>query len=181
MASEHDRDSDKPEQGERSDDDDGLLGNLPDSVRERLEALVPELVKKTFAAGMGAVFSTEEGIRKVTRDMKLPKEVAGYLMDTASGTKDEFLRILAREVSEFLQTINLSEEIAKMLTLLSFEIKTEIRFIPNDEKWSGVEPDVKAKVRLKKSEDEEVDEEGEDEGEGEGDERPRRRLRRRNS
>jgi hypothetical protein len=39
-----------------------------------------------------------------------------------------------------------------MLTTLSFEVKTEIRFIPNDQKYGGVEPDVKAKVRLKRSE-----------------------------
>lgn len=38
-----------------------------------------------------------------------------------------------------------------MLTALSFEIKTEIRFIPNSERYSGVEPDVKAAVRLKRS------------------------------
>jgi hypothetical protein len=152
-----DQDTDPRPGGARpeiEEDDDGLLGNIPDSVRERLEAMVPELVKRTFAAGMGAVFSTEEGIRRFTREMKLPKEVAGYLVDTASSTKDEFLRILAREVREFLQTINLSEEIAKMLTMLSFEVKTEIRFIPNDEKYGGVEPDVKARVRLKRSEDE---------------------------
>ena len=156
--------------------DDGRLSGLPDAVRERLEALVPELVKKTFAAGMGAVLGTEEGIRRVTREMKLPKDVAGYLMDTAGNTKDEFMRILAREVREFLQTVNLSEEIAKMLTLLSFEVKTEIRFIPNDEKFGGVEPDVKASVRLKRSESDEEDGEDEDD---DPEKRPRRRLRRR--
>lgn len=155
------------------DDDDGILGDVPETVRRKLEAMVPELVKKTFAAGMGAVFSTEEGLRKVTREMKLPKEVAGYLMDTASTTKDEFLRILAREVREFLQTVNISEEIAKMLTMLSFEVKTEIRFIPNDEKWSGVEPDVKANVRVKKSDAAA--------GDDDDDDKPRRRLRRKNS
>ncbi|HMG23517.1 MAG TPA: hypothetical protein VK607_19420, partial [Kofleriaceae bacterium] len=32
---------------------------LPETIRHRLERLVPELVKKTFAAGLGAVFSTE--------------------------------------------------------------------------------------------------------------------------
>src|SRR5207253_2921412 len=31
---------------------------LNETIRQRLEHLVPELVKKTFAAGMGAVFST---------------------------------------------------------------------------------------------------------------------------
>ncbi len=127
------------------------LGDLPKAVRQRLEAFIPELVKKTFTAGMGAVFTTEEGIRRVTKDMTLPKEVAGYLANTASTTKDELVKIIAREVREFLESVNLSEEIAKMLTMLSFEIKTEIRFIPNEEKYGGVEPDVKSKVRLKRS------------------------------
>jgi hypothetical protein len=125
---------------------------IPESVRQKLEAWVPDLVRKAFTAGMGAVLSTEEGIRRLTKDMPMPKEVAGYLVNTASSTKDDLLRIIAREVREFLSTVNLSEEIAKMLTTLSFEIKTEIRFIPNDEKYAGVEPDVKARVRLKRAE-----------------------------
>ncbi len=173
------------------DDDDGRLGGLPDAVRERLEALIPELVKKTFAAGIGAVSSTEDGIRRVTREMKLPKDMAGYLMDTAGNTKDEFMRILAREVREFLQTVNLSEEIAKMLTLLSFEVKTEIRFIPNDEKFTGVVPDVKASVKLKRAgkDDDGQDQESTSDSntsndsskddDDDGDDKPRRRLRRR--
>jgi len=138
---------------ERSDEqDDGALGNLPEGVRQRVESWIPELVKKAVAAGVGAVFTTEESIRRLTKEMPMPQEVAGYLVNTASSTKDEFLRIVAREIREFLNSVNLSEEIAKMLTTLSFEIKTEIRFIPNDEKFTGVEPDVKARVRLKRAE-----------------------------
>jgi hypothetical protein len=143
-------------EAERGDVDDSPLGNLPEGVRQRVESWVPELVKKAVAAGMGAVFTTEESIRRLTKDltkeMPMPKEVAGYLVSTASSTKDELFRIVAREVREFLSSVNLSEEIAKMLTTLSFEIKTEIRFIPNDEKYTGVEPDVKARVRLKRNE-----------------------------
>lgn len=144
----------KVDQVVEEDEVDGdRFGDLPKAVRQRLEAFIPELVKKTFTAGMGAVFSTEDGIRRITKDMTLPKEVAGYLANTASSTKDELVKIIAREVREFLQSVNLSEEIAKMLTTLSFEVKTEIRFIPNDEKYAGVEPDVKAKVRLKRAAD----------------------------
>jgi hypothetical protein len=131
------------------ENDDGT--SIPESVRQRVEAWVPELVKKAFSAGMGAVFTTEEGIRRLTKEMPLPKDVAGYLVNTASSTKDEFFRVAAREIREFLQTVNLSEEIAKMLTTLSFEVKTEIRFIPNDQKYGKVEPEVKAKVRVKRS------------------------------
>lgn len=137
-----------PEEKTTEVEEDGI----PDAVRRRLETFVPELVRKTFAAGMGAVFTTEEGIRKITKDMQLPKELASYVATTAGSTKDEVMKAVAREVRDFLQTVNFSEEIAKMLTMLSFEVKTEIRFIPNDEKYGGVEPDVKASVRMKKSE-----------------------------
>src|SRR5262245_48424668 len=130
----------------RDKDDD----ELPESLRRRLEALIPEIVKKTFSAGMGAVFSTEEGIRKLAKEINIP-DVAGYIASTADTTKDKVLEVVARETREFLQTMNLGEEIAKLLTTLSFEIKTEIRFIPNSERYAGVEPDVKASAKLKRS------------------------------
>ena len=122
---------------------------LTESIRQRPEHLVPELVKKTFSAGMGAVFSTEEGIRRIARE-GLP-DVAGYIASSADGAKDRVWEIIARETRDFLANLNLTEEIAKILTTLSFEIKTEIRFIPNSDKFAGAEPDVKASVRLKRN------------------------------
>jgi hypothetical protein len=123
---------------------------LNETIRQRLEHLVPELVKKTFAAGLGAVFSTEEGIRKIAREVSLP-DVVGYVANSADGAKDKVFEVVARETREFLANLNLTEEIAKILTTLSFEIKTEIRFIPNSERMAGAEPDVKASVRVKKN------------------------------
>src|SRR5512138_1297704 len=147
----------------RRDDRDG--DSLTETIRQRLEHLVPELVKKTFAAGMGAVFQTEEGIRRIARE-SLP-EVAGYIASSADGAKDKVFEVIARETREFLSNLNVSEEIAKILTTLSFEIKTEIRFIPNSDRFTGSEPDVKASVRLKRNEkavatDKDKEKDGED-------------------
>ena len=159
----------EPEKDERAKDradrdrdrDDGL----PETLRQRLESLVPELVKKTFAAGMGAVFSTEEGIRKLARE-NIP-EVAGYLASGADSAKDKVFEVIARETREFLANLNLTEEVAKILTTLSLEIKTEIRFIPNSERLTGAEPDVKASVRVKRNEGEKDPKlDGSDGGEG---------------
>src|SRR5215470_5002744 len=149
---------------------------LPETIRHRLERLVPELVKKTFAAGLGAVFSTEEGLRKLARE-SLP-EVAGYIASSADGAKDKVFDVIARETREFLANLNVSEEIAKILTTLSFEIKTEIRFIPNSERFTGSEPDVKASVRLKRN-DKAVgtDKEKDKDGAGEDGRDSRSRLR----
>jgi hypothetical protein len=127
------------------------LEDLPKGVRQRLEAFIPELVKKTVTAGMGAVFTTEEGIRRLTKEMTLPKEVANYLVTTAATTKDELLRIVARE---FLQNVQLSEELAKVLTMVTLEVKTSIRFVPNEERQGGIEPDVtKSDIKLRRSHD----------------------------
>jgi hypothetical protein len=112
---------------------------------------VPELVRKTFTAGLGAVFSTEEGIRKIARE-SLPDAV-GYIASSADGAKDKVFEVIARETREFLSNLNVSEEIAKILTTLSFEIKTEIRFIPNSDRFVGAEPDVKASVRIKRQDE----------------------------
>ncbi|HLL20755.1 MAG TPA: hypothetical protein VK427_01430 [Kofleriaceae bacterium] len=140
----------RPERHETPHREDG--DRLAETIRQRLEQLVPDLVKKTFAAGMGAVFTTEEGIRRVVGGARdsLP-EVAGYLAHSADGAKDKVVEIVARETREFLSNLNLTEEIAKILTTLSLEVKTEIRFIPNSERMTGAEPDVKASVRLKRN------------------------------
>ena len=130
-------------------DEDPRDDRLTETIRQRLEHLVPELVKKTFAAGMGAVFSTEESIRRVASE-RLP-ELAGYVASSADGAKDKVFEVIARETREFLSTLNLTDEITKLLTTLSFEIKTEVRFIPNSERFTGAEPDVKASVRLKRN------------------------------
>jgi hypothetical protein len=111
--------------------------------RGRHEGFIPDIVKRTFYAGLGAVFTTEEGIRKIASDLKLPKDVANYLIQSAASTKDEMFRVVGKELRGFLETVNISGELQKLLTSLSFEIKTEIRFIPNDEAIAGVKPDVK--------------------------------------
>ena len=77
-------------------------------LRERLEKLLPEVVRRAINAGTSAVTSTEDGIRKLVSDFNLPRDVAAYLLMQASTSKDEVLRIIGHEVRGFLETVNLS-------------------------------------------------------------------------
>lgn len=117
-------------------------------LRERLEKLLPDVVRRAINAGSSAVHTTEDGIRRLVSEFNLPREVAAYLMVQASASKDEMLRIVGSEVRRFLETVNLSGELQKLLTSLSFEIKTEIRFIPNDQ--AVVKPEIKNRTTVKK-------------------------------
>ncbi|NOY93304.1 MAG: hypothetical protein GXP55_19125, partial [Deltaproteobacteria bacterium] len=87
-------------------------------------------------------------------DVKLPREVVTYVFSQVDETKNSLVRAVAREVRNFLEATDLSTELQKALTTLSFEVKTEIRFIPNDS-GDGIRPDVKARIiprrRKKKS------------------------------
>lgn len=118
------------------------------TVRRRLEQLIPDLVRRTIFGGLGAVFTTEEAIRKLAGDVTLPKDVVSFLLQQATNSKDEVLRVVGNEVRRFLESANLAAEMQKMLTQLSLEVKTEVRFIPNDA--GGVRPDLKQKMALKK-------------------------------
>jgi hypothetical protein len=142
----------------------------PRDKRGRLEGFIPDIVKRTFYAGLGAVFTTEEGIRKIASDLKLPKDVANYLIQQAASSKDELFRVVGKEMRGFLETVNISGELQKLLTSLSFEIKTEIRFIPNDEAVAGVKPDIKVgRMSFRRNKDRDKDKEKDDAGKKPGD------------
>lgn len=110
-------------------------------TRRRLERLVRDAVKKGLEAGLGTISKTDEALRGMA-DVKLPKEVVGFIFSQVDETKNVLVRVVAKEVREFLEATDIATELKRALTALSFEIKTEVRFIPNDS--GGVKPVVRA-------------------------------------
>ena len=124
----------------------------PDSEREqhrRLERILPEIIKRIVEAGYEKISEGPENVRQFVSDLKLPKEALALILAQIDETKNGLYRVVAREVRDFLDHTNFADEFAKVLTTLSFEIKTEVRFIPNDSRL-GATPNVKAKARVKR-------------------------------
>ena len=120
-------------------------------LRNRLESLLPNVLRKTVSTGVGARQMTEDVVRGAIGDLKLPKEAVTYLVDLADNTKKEVVRVAAREFREFLESARFNEEMARILTQLSFEIKTEIRFVPNDDR---LRPRVESSAKVRNRGDE---------------------------
>jgi hypothetical protein len=120
--------------------------------RRRLERVLPELIKRVFEAGYEKLADTPENVRQLARDLKLPKEALALILAQLDESKNGLYRVVAKEIRDFLDHTNLADELAKALTTLSFEIKTEVRFIPNDSRL-GASPDIRSKVRVKKKSD----------------------------
>src|SRR6185295_17898717 len=130
-------------------------GERPDSDRDRrrLERLLPELIRRVLEAGIEKLAEAPENARQFVGELKLPKEVLSLLLSQLDETKNGLYRVVARETRDFLEHTNFAEELARVLTTLSFEVKTEVRFIPNDSRL-GATPDVRARVRVKKADSE---------------------------
>lgn len=107
-----------------------------------------DTLRKALLAGMGAIFLTEEGARRLAREWKLPKELIGYLGAQASGAKDEILRIFSDEVRRFFESEAVRREFTRALSSMVVEVKAEIRVRPTED--GGLEPEVKADVKARR-------------------------------
>ncbi len=136
--------------------DDDEVDDLPEEPAEReaerrkfVERLLPELIKRVVEAGVVKLSEGPENLRHFVHEMRLPKEIANYLFAQIDETKNGLYRVVAKEIRDFLEHTNLAEELTNALTKLSFEIKTEIRFVPNDASSRMFpKPEVKSEVKL---------------------------------
>jgi hypothetical protein len=98
----------QPEGGEGDEDATTVTGDeeatSPGGERDR-DGGIGDFVRRAVSAGVGA----------------------------ASRSKDDIMRVAAGEVRNWLERLNLNEELAKALGKMVIEVKTEIRFRPTDD------------------------------------------------
>jgi hypothetical protein len=65
----------------------------------------------------------------------------------AAKSKDDIMRAAAGEMRVWLEHLNMNEELAKVLTKLVIEVKTEVRFRPTDD--GKIVPETSNEFRVK--------------------------------
>ncbi|ABC81446.1 hypothetical protein [Anaeromyxobacter dehalogenans] len=137
--------------GEPPDDALEDAGLEPDAAAgPGVRGLIPDTVKKALLAGVGALFMTEEGARRLARDWKLPKDVIAFIGQQAQGAKGEVLRVFSDEVRRFLESEAVRREFLKALSTTAIEVKAEIRLKPSVEGGTP-RPEVKAEVKARRA------------------------------
>ena len=109
-----------------------------------------ESIRGAISGTIRNVLNNDEGIRKLIRDA-LPKEVVGHVTRTVDQGKDEIVRAVGQQTRKFLENIDLGQEIQNILTSVSLEFRTELRFIPNDQ---AVKPEGRVTMKVKQGEKE---------------------------
>ncbi len=119
----------------------------PDQERRRLyERAVPEVIKRIVERAvesgvekLNEIGERPDNLRHFLSELRLPTEVLADVYAQVDDTKNGLYRVVAKEIRDVLEHTAIADEIAKVLTKLSFEIKTEIRFVPNDRAEEAVE------------------------------------------
>jgi hypothetical protein len=126
--------------------------------RRRLDSVIPELIKRAVELGVEKAAEAPDNLKEFVGGMKLPREVAHYLLSQVEETKNGLFRVVAKEIRDFLEHTNLSSEMQKILTTVKFEVNTTIRFKPNDggsaegETQKFPKPEVRTDVQVKRDE-----------------------------
>lgn len=115
--------------------------------RER-DGLLERMVKRGIESSIGAISKSEDTLRGVIENLKLPHNVASVVLDQVDETKKGLYTVVAKEMRDFLSTTNFAGDVKKILTGLAFEVKMEVRFKSVDD---TVRPDVRADASLKPS------------------------------
>lgn len=118
----------------------------PDPERH---GILERIVKKGIESGIGAISRSEDTVRGFIEGVKLPKEVAGALLDQVDETKKGLYTVVAKEIRDFLHTTNFASDVKKILTGLAFEVKMEVRFKNADDASGNIRPDVAAQAQVK--------------------------------
>lgn len=127
-------------------------GHLDDTeaARRGLERVIPDLVKRLLELGLERLAEGPDSVRRAVSELKAPREALNSVLSQLDDTTAGFYRVVAKEVRDFLGQKSVAEELVRALTALSFEIRTEVRFIPNEARGRP-SPDVKSKVSVRRS------------------------------
>jgi hypothetical protein len=129
----------------------------PGDRRRRLESVIPELIKRAVEIGVEKAVEAPDNLKEFVGGMKMPRDVAHYMLAQVDETKNGLFRVVAKEMRDFLEHTNIANELQKMLTTVQFEVNTTIRFKPNDASSGSDEgsklpkPEVKSDVHVKRT------------------------------
>ncbi len=88
-----------------------------------------ESLRKALVTGLSAVVMTEEGIRNVLGDIRLPKEALSHLVQQTNNSRREVFRILSEELKTFLRNADVAGALRNALAGMKLEVNAEIRFV----------------------------------------------------
>ena len=93
------------------------------------DSKISETFRKVLTMGMGAAFMTEESLRQIVRESKLPKDFPPLktLLDGALRAKQDLVEKVGDDVIRMLRKLDWSKELTRFAETHKFTVKAELQ------------------------------------------------------
>lgn len=89
---------------------------------------IGDFVKKVVSTGIGAFFLTEEALKTAIQEKNLPLDIVQNLFQNAKGLRDEVFKQVKQELGGYLDKIDVSKEVGKILENYDLDVQAKIKF-----------------------------------------------------
>lgn len=101
-------------------------------MEEKDKKNITDIFKKVVNTGISAAFMTEDTVKNLIQDLPLPKEMAQGLLANAKQTKEEFVGSVKNELKSYLDKIDISKEVDRVLEKYDIEVNAKVKFTPKE-------------------------------------------------
>ncbi len=91
-----------------------------------------DAIKELGMSGLATLLMTEDSIRNMLREKKLPKEMVGVLLDGLLKKKDDLYAVVGKEVGKVFAKVDIGKEVGKFLETHDVEISAKLKFQRKD-------------------------------------------------
>ena len=97
-------------------------------MEEKDKKNLTDIFKKVINTGVSAAFMTEDAVKGIVQDLPLPKEIVNGLLQNAKNSRDEFISSVKSELKTYLDKIDVSKEIDRVLENYDIEVNAKLKF-----------------------------------------------------
>ena len=95
------------------------------SAEDKFQAGVTDSIRKAVFGGISSLFMSEESLKGQLGE--LPRDALNYLAGQTEKTRQEFVGVVTREFKAFLDNVDWSKELPKILEGMNIEVRANIR------------------------------------------------------
>jgi uncharacterized protein (UPF0128 family) len=105
-------------------------------MEEKSEKKLTDIFKKVINTGVSAAFMTEDTVKSILSELPLPKDVVSGLLENAKNTRAEFVDSVKKELKTYLNKVDISKEVDRVLEKYDIEVSAKLQFKKKDNKDS---------------------------------------------
>jgi hypothetical protein len=102
-------------------------------MTDKFQSKTAEMMRKVLTISVGTFFLTEESLRGLISEFKLPKDLLSSILESANKSKGEFFRSFSKEImAQVLERVDLSSLIQEILSKNEINLEVKVTFSPKN-------------------------------------------------